>query len=92
MKKELARIKATKQPLTFSKRVAIKDTKKECTELSIEFAKYLYPKANQITHDKNTVYIYTKTKRLELYTFENHFILNDTSNSWNVSSTFIFSI
>lgn len=90
--KEFRKIKATKQSLTFSKRVAIKDTQKECTAFSIEFAKYLFPQAQQITHDANKVYIYTKTKRLELYSFENHFILNDTSNNWNTSSTFIYSI
>ena len=90
--KEFRKIKATKQSLTFAKRVAIKDTQKECTALSIEFAKYLYPKAQQITHDANKVYIYTKTKRLELYSFENHFILNDIEDSWKTSSTFIFSI
>ena len=92
MKAQLKRIKSTKQSLTFSKRVAIKDTQTDCTELSIEFAKYLYPNAQQITHDAKKVYIYTKTKYLELDTFEKHLVLNDTSNSWNISSTFIFSI
>lgn len=91
METQLKRIKATKQSLTFAKRVAIKDTQTDCSESSIEFAKYLFPKA-QITHDAKKVYIYTKTRYLELYTFEKHFIVNDTSNSWNVSSTFIFSI
>lgn len=90
--KEFRKIKATKQCLTFAKRVAIKNTQKQCTELSIEFAKYLYPNAQQITHDANKVYIYTKTKYLELYSFENHFVLNDSNDSWRTPTTFIFSI
>lgn len=91
--KILRKIKASKEPLTIKKIIAI-GIKCNVTELSIEFAKFIYPKALYICslEDNERVCIFLKTKYLLLHTFENHFMIEEHNNNFYTGKRFIYTI
>lgn len=92
--KTLKKIKANKEPLTIKKIIAICNTECNVTELSIEFAKFIYPKAMHISalEDNKRVCILLKTKYLLLHTYENHFMIEEHNNNFSIGKRFIYTI